>query len=159
MDGNASGHVTRRNSRVQSGGQSIKHSGLSRIDCPDEARVSGHRHQIGHRQGIVSNDGNVALCVTNDARHFFWQFHCIVSFTRHFFWQFCCIVLWMTHVTFFDSSKAMRHKVWTARNTSPLFDCKIYAEGLELLYSKMWERFANGLKPDHITDTTVKKWP
>ncbi|KAL3286096.1 hypothetical protein HHI36_000608 [Cryptolaemus montrouzieri] len=52
--------------------------------------------------------------------------------------------------------KAMRHKVWAARTTSPLFDCKIYAQGLELLYSKMWQRFATGLKPDHITDTTVE---
>lgn len=51
----------------------------------------------------------------------------------------------------------MRHKVWTARTNSPLFDCKIYAQGLELLYFKMWDRFAAGLKPDHITDTTAKK--
>jgi protein O-GlcNAc transferase len=51
----------------------------------------------------------------------------------------------------------MRHKVWAARTTSPLFDCKHYAQGLELLYSKMWERFVAGLKPDHITDTTAKK--
>ncbi|XP_060534592.1 UDP-N-acetylglucosamine--peptide N-acetylglucosaminyltransferase 110 kDa subunit isoform X2 [Cylas formicarius] len=55
--------------------------------------------------------------------------------------------------------KAMRHKVWTARSTSPLFDCREYAQGLELLYMKMWDRFQNGLKPDHITDTTVQKWP
>ncbi|KAF7273636.1 UDP-N-acetylglucosamine--peptide N-acetylglucosaminyltransferase 110 kDa subunit-like isoform X2 [Rhynchophorus ferrugineus] len=55
--------------------------------------------------------------------------------------------------------KAMRHKVWTARSTSPLFDCKVYAQGLELLYSKMWERYNKSLKPDHITDTTVKRWP
>ncbi|XP_072390570.1 UDP-N-acetylglucosamine--peptide N-acetylglucosaminyltransferase 110 kDa subunit isoform X2 [Diabrotica undecimpunctata] len=51
--------------------------------------------------------------------------------------------------------KAMRHKVWTARSTSPLFNCKIYAQGLELLYGKMWDRFAAGLKPDHIIDTTA----
>lgn len=58
----------------------------------------------------------------------------------------------------FFSLKAMRHKVWTARSTSPLFNCKIYAQGLELLYQKMWEKFASGQKPDHITDTTVKKF-
>lgn len=45
--------------------------------------------------------------------------------------------------------------MWAARTTSPLFDCGQYAQGLELIYSKMWERFSNGLKPDHITDTTA----
>lgn len=125
VDRNASGDVTGRNFGVQSGGQSIKHSGLPRTNRPDKARVSGYRNQTGHRQGVVS-----------------WT---TLVVQMSFFW--------------FDSLKAMRHKVWTARSTSPLFDCKIYAQGLELLYSKMWERFANGLKPDHITDTTVKKWP
>ncbi|XP_065160148.1 UDP-N-acetylglucosamine--peptide N-acetylglucosaminyltransferase 110 kDa subunit-like isoform X2 [Atheta coriaria] len=46
--------------------------------------------------------------------------------------------------------KAMRHKVWTARMSSPLFDCKQYAQGLETLYQKMFLRFSKGLKPDHI---------
>lgn len=45
----------------------------------------------------------------------------------------------------------MRHKVWTARTTSPLFDCKQYAQGLEQLYSRMWDRFSKGLKPDHVS--------
>lgn len=49
----------------------------------------------------------------------------------------------------------MRHKVWSARSTSPLFDCKQYAQGLELLYTKMWERFSNGQNPDHITETSA----
>lgn len=49
------------------------------------------------------------------------------------------------------SLKAMRHKVWSARTTSPLFDVKQYAQGLEKLYSKMWERFSVGLKPDHVS--------
>lgn len=44
----------------------------------------------------------------------------------------------------------MRHKVWTARTSSPLFDCKQYAQGLEKLYNRMWDRFSKGMKPDHV---------
>lgn len=44
----------------------------------------------------------------------------------------------------------MRAKVWTARTESPLFDCKQYAQGMEMLYKKMWERYAQGRKPDHL---------
>lgn len=51
----------------------------------------------------------------------------------------------------------MRHKVWTARTTSPLFDCQEYAQGLEQLYICMWERFSSGLKPDHICATSTQK--
>uniref|UniRef100_A0A182PJX4 protein O-GlcNAc transferase n=1 Tax=Anopheles epiroticus TaxID=199890 RepID=A0A182PJX4_9DIPT len=47
--------------------------------------------------------------------------------------------------------KAMRAKVWVARCESPLFDCKQYAQGLETLFYKMWERFARGERPDHIS--------
>ncbi|XP_040159287.1 UDP-N-acetylglucosamine--peptide N-acetylglucosaminyltransferase 110 kDa subunit isoform X1 [Anopheles arabiensis] len=47
--------------------------------------------------------------------------------------------------------KAMRAKVWVARCESPLFDCKQYAQGLEMLFYKMWERFARGERPDHIS--------
>ncbi|XP_015125871.1 UDP-N-acetylglucosamine--peptide N-acetylglucosaminyltransferase 110 kDa subunit isoform X1 [Diachasma alloeum] len=46
--------------------------------------------------------------------------------------------------------KAIRAKVWKARSESPLFDCKMYAMGMEMLYKRMWERFARGEKPDHI---------
>lgn len=52
---------------------------------------------------------------------------------------------------YFFSLRAMRAKVWTARMTSPLFDCKKYAQGMEMLYSKMWERHAKGEKPDHVS--------
>lgn len=55
------------------------------------------------------------------------------------------------------SLKATRHKVWTARTTSPLFDCKQYAQGLEQLYARMWERFAAGLKPDHVSAVKTEK--
>lgn len=46
--------------------------------------------------------------------------------------------------------KAIRAKVWKARIESPLFDCKQYAQGLEMLFAKMWERFARGEAPNHI---------
>ncbi|XP_014613877.1 PREDICTED: UDP-N-acetylglucosamine--peptide N-acetylglucosaminyltransferase 110 kDa subunit isoform X2 [Polistes canadensis] len=46
--------------------------------------------------------------------------------------------------------KATRAKVWQARSESPLFDCRAYANGMEMLYSLMWERFARGEKPDHV---------
>ncbi|XP_043286576.1 UDP-N-acetylglucosamine--peptide N-acetylglucosaminyltransferase 110 kDa subunit [Venturia canescens] len=46
--------------------------------------------------------------------------------------------------------KAIRAKVWKARSDSPLFNCKMYAAGMEMLYKKMWERFARGEKPDHL---------
>ncbi|XP_053971176.1 UDP-N-acetylglucosamine--peptide N-acetylglucosaminyltransferase 110 kDa subunit isoform X1 [Hylaeus volcanicus] len=46
--------------------------------------------------------------------------------------------------------KAIRAKVWKARSESPLFSCKLYALGMEMLYRKMWERYARGEKPDHV---------
>ncbi|XP_035730917.1 UDP-N-acetylglucosamine--peptide N-acetylglucosaminyltransferase 110 kDa subunit-like isoform X1 [Vespa mandarinia] len=46
--------------------------------------------------------------------------------------------------------KATRAKVWKARSESPLFNCELYAMGMEMLYKKMWERFARGEKPDHV---------
>lgn len=46
--------------------------------------------------------------------------------------------------------KAIRAKVWKARSESPLFNCKMYALGMEMLYKKMWERYARGEKPDHV---------
>ncbi|XP_055917772.1 UDP-N-acetylglucosamine--peptide N-acetylglucosaminyltransferase 110 kDa subunit isoform X2 [Eupeodes corollae] len=47
--------------------------------------------------------------------------------------------------------KTMRAKVWEARVESPLFDCSQYAKGLEMLFSRMWERFSIGEEPDHIS--------
>lgn len=47
--------------------------------------------------------------------------------------------------------KAIRAKVWKARAECPLFDCKQYAQGLEKLYSKMYERLALGETADHIS--------
>ncbi|XP_012060571.1 PREDICTED: UDP-N-acetylglucosamine--peptide N-acetylglucosaminyltransferase 110 kDa subunit [Atta cephalotes] len=47
--------------------------------------------------------------------------------------------------------KATRAKVWKARSESPLFNCKLYAMGMEMLYTKMWERYAHGENPDHVS--------
>ncbi|KAH0954954.1 hypothetical protein HN011_000543 [Eciton burchellii] len=47
--------------------------------------------------------------------------------------------------------KATRAKVWKARSESPLFNCKLYAMGMEMLYTKMWERYARGENPDHVS--------
>lgn len=46
--------------------------------------------------------------------------------------------------------KSIRAQVWIARSESPLFDCKKYAEGMEMLYDRMWERHARGEKADHV---------
>ncbi|XP_015522340.1 UDP-N-acetylglucosamine--peptide N-acetylglucosaminyltransferase 110 kDa subunit isoform X2 [Neodiprion pinetum] len=46
--------------------------------------------------------------------------------------------------------KGIRAKVWKARSESPLFNCKMYAHGMEMLYHRMWERYALGEKPDHV---------
>lgn len=47
--------------------------------------------------------------------------------------------------------KTMRAKVWEARVQSPLFDCSQYAKGLEMLFTRMWDRFSIGEEPDHIS--------
>jgi len=45
----------------------------------------------------------------------------------------------------------MRAEVWRARSESPLFNCGIYANGLERVYRAMWDKNQQGEKPDHIT--------
>ncbi|XP_032792888.1 UDP-N-acetylglucosamine--peptide N-acetylglucosaminyltransferase 110 kDa subunit isoform X3 [Daphnia magna] len=47
--------------------------------------------------------------------------------------------------------KAIRAKVWIRRSDSPLFNCKIYANDMERLFGRMWQRYASGEKPNHIT--------
>lgn len=51
----------------------------------------------------------------------------------------------------FCSRRYIRAKVSKARLDSTLFNCEHYARGLESLYGKMWERYENGDKPQHIT--------
>lgn len=48
--------------------------------------------------------------------------------------------------------RAVRAKVWLRRCQSPLFNCQTYAKDMERLYQRMWQRFASGEKPFHITD-------
>lgn len=49
-----------------------------------------------------------------------------------------------------DRYVAVREKLAAARERSSLFDGKHIARDLESLYDQMWERFAQGLKPDHL---------
>jgi protein O-GlcNAc transferase len=46
--------------------------------------------------------------------------------------------------------KTMRAEVWRARSESPLFNCSMYANGLERVYRAIWDRHNRGEKPDHI---------
>ena len=50
------------------------------------------------------------------------------------------------------SLRGMRAKVWKGRTESPLFNCKTYATDLERLFEVMWQKYARGEKPDHITE-------
>lgn len=52
-----------------------------------------------------------------------------------------------------EHMRGMRAKVWKARDESPLFDCKQYAQGLEMLYNRMWTRHSKGEAVDHISAT------
>jgi len=45
----------------------------------------------------------------------------------------------------------IRNYVWKARLSSPLFNTRQYAQGLEDTFFKMWERYDKGLEPDHLT--------
>ncbi|KAA3670561.1 protein O-GlcNAc transferase, partial [Paragonimus westermani] len=47
--------------------------------------------------------------------------------------------------------QAMRAKVWKARESSQLFNCRSYASDLEKLYARMWQQYESG-NIDHITD-------
>ena len=56
------------------------------------------------------------------------------------------------------SLKAVRAQVFRSRLTSPLFNTRLYTQNLELLFLKMWDRYAKGLPPDHILlDVTGEK--
>ena len=62
----------------------------------------------------------------------------------------------MKWMFFVCSLKAMRAKVWKARLSSPLFNCKIYARNMEVLYRKMWQKYVNGEEASHIADIGSK---
>jgi protein O-GlcNAc transferase len=44
----------------------------------------------------------------------------------------------------------IRAKVWKSRTTSTLFDIKQYCTDLEDLFHRIWNRYEEGLSPDHI---------
>jgi len=50
-----------------------------------------------------------------------------------------------------DYLRLIRARVWDGRIEKSLFDVKVYAKDLEVLFYKMWGRFKNGEKPCHIT--------
>ncbi|XP_069130169.1 UDP-N-acetylglucosamine--peptide N-acetylglucosaminyltransferase 110 kDa subunit-like isoform X1 [Argopecten irradians] len=50
-----------------------------------------------------------------------------------------------------DFLRGTRAKVWKARLSSPLFNCEHYASNMESLYRKMWQRYEEGLEPDHLS--------
>ncbi|VEL28511.1 unnamed protein product [Protopolystoma xenopodis] len=51
--------------------------------------------------------------------------------------------------------QAMRAKVWKARESSPLFNCRIYTSDLEQLYTRMWHHYEAG-QIEHIISWNSK---
>eukprot|EP00096_Caligus_rogercresseyi_P002006 TRINITY_DN1360_c0_g1_i2.p1 TRINITY_DN1360_c0_g1~~TRINITY_DN1360_c0_g1_i2.p1 ORF type:complete len:659 (+),score=198.35 TRINITY_DN1360_c0_g1_i2:1586-3562(+) len=51
-----------------------------------------------------------------------------------------------------DFLRGIRAKVWKARMESPVFNVKTYASNLERTFKLMWNKYAAGEKPDHITE-------
>jgi predicted O-linked N-acetylglucosamine transferase (SPINDLY family) len=51
-----------------------------------------------------------------------------------------------------DSQKlaAMRRELARNRQTTPLFDTRLYTKHIEAAYCAMYERYQAGLSPDHI---------
>ncbi|KAK3577263.1 hypothetical protein CHS0354_030548 [Potamilus streckersoni] len=49
-----------------------------------------------------------------------------------------------------DYLRALRAKIWKARTSSPLFNCKTYAYNMEKLFWKMWKHHQAGNPPDHL---------
>jgi predicted O-linked N-acetylglucosamine transferase (SPINDLY family) len=45
---------------------------------------------------------------------------------------------------------SIKHKLAQNRSTAPLFDTQLYTRHIESAYVKMYERFQDGLSPDHI---------
>lgn len=55
-----------------------------------------------------------------------------------------------------DYLRSIRQKVWSGRVHSPLFDCKAYTIGLEIVFKRMWNQYSSNEPNDHITDTTIQ---
>ena len=48
--------------------------------------------------------------------------------------------------------RKIRAKVWRARTSSPLFNCRHYAHNMETLFKEMWTKYENEEEVDHITE-------
>ena len=49
-----------------------------------------------------------------------------------------------------DKLKAIKEKLASNLSTAPLYDTKLFTKNLESAYTQMYERYYEGLKPDHI---------
>jgi predicted O-linked N-acetylglucosamine transferase (SPINDLY family) len=55
-----------------------------------------------------------------------------------------------------DELNAIREKLQRNRATQSLFDTEQFTRHLEQAYQMMWERYAQGEKPDHFEVVKVK---
>ena len=49
-----------------------------------------------------------------------------------------------------DRLKDIKDKLANNLSTAPLYDTKLFTKNLEIAYTQMYERYHQGLKPDHI---------
>ena len=64
---------------------------------------------------------------------------------------FVCVSLMLTLFNSHPSRLAnLRSRVLEARMVAPLFDTQLYARDLEKLFRRMWDRYEQGLPPDHL---------
>ena len=49
-----------------------------------------------------------------------------------------------------DKLKAIKDKLESNLSTAPLFDTPLFTKNLESAYRQMYERYHEGLEPDHI---------
>ena len=49
-----------------------------------------------------------------------------------------------------EKLKAIKDKLESNLSTAPLYDTKLFARNIETAYTKMYERYHQGLEPDHI---------
>ena len=49
-----------------------------------------------------------------------------------------------------DKLKTIKDKLAKNISTAPLYDTKLFTKNLESAYTQMYERYHQGLKPDHI---------
>ena len=49
-----------------------------------------------------------------------------------------------------EKMKAIKDKLASNLSTAPLYDTKLFTKNLESAYTQMYEKYHNGLEPDHI---------